>query len=99
MEKEEKTERLLQDVLERLDILVAGRVQELRKILNNQYLTTKKRKVMYNMFDGKTSMQEIAKKLGVTFEAVRRLKVALEQDRLIKIKKEGKTEYPQKLIE
>ncbi len=72
---------------------------EIKKILNEEFLTTDKRKQMYKLFNGKNSIGDIAKNLHVTHESVRLLVDELEKVGAIEIiKKKGKTKYPLKII-
>ena len=73
--------------------------KEINKILNEEFLTTDKRKQMYKLFNGNNSIGDIAKRLGVTHENVRLLVDDLEKVGAIEIiKKKGKTKYPLKII-
>lgn len=72
--------------------------REITKILNEEFLTTDKRRKIYDLFDGNKSIGEIAKKLSVTNECVRLLVDDLEKVGAIEIiKKKGKTKYPLKI--
>lgn len=72
---------------------------ETNKIITEEFLTTDKRKKIYNMFNGNNSIGDIAKKIGVTHESVRLLVDDLENIGAIEIlKKSGKTKYPLKII-
>jgi len=73
--------------------------REITKVLNEEFLTTDTRKKIYNMFNGKNSIGDIAKKIGVTHESVRLLVDDLEKVGAIEIiKKKRKTKYPLKII-
>lgn len=81
---------LIQNVANRKNII---------KVINEDFLTTDKRKKIYNMFNGNNSIEDIAKKIGVTHESVRLLVNDLENIGAIEIiKKVGKTKYPLKII-
>ncbi len=72
---------------------------EVMKILNEEFLTTKKRKEMYKLCDGEKSIGDISNILGITHESVRLLVDELEKLGAIEIiKKKGKTKYPLKII-
>lgn len=72
---------------------------ETNKIITEEFLTTDKRKKIYNMFNGNNSIGDIAKKIGVTHESVRLLVDDLEKVGAIEIiKKKGKNKYPLKII-
>jgi len=67
--------------------------------INEEYLTTDKRKKIFALFDGKQSTKDIASKVKVSEEAVRIIIEELEKIGAIEIvKKKGKTKYPKKLI-
>lgn len=73
--------------------------KEINKILNEEFLTTDKRKQMYRLFNGNNSIGDIAKRLDVTHENVRLLVDDLEKVGAIEIiKKKGKTKYPLRII-
>ena len=73
-------------------------IKEVNKMLNEEFLTTDKRKQMYKLFNGNNSIGDIAKRLGVTHENVRLLVDDLEEVGAIEIiKKKGKTKYPLKI--
>ena len=73
--------------------------REVIKVLNEEFLTTNKRKEMYKLFNGNRSIGNISKMLGVTNEGVRLLVDDLEKVGAIEIvKKKGKTKYPLKII-
>jgi len=73
--------------------------KEINKIINDEFLTTDKRKQMYKLFNGNNTIGHIAKILGVTHENVRLLVDDLEKLGAIEIiKKKGKTKYPLKII-
>lgn len=100
------SEQLLNQVNNKLEVIrkllliqnIAFR-KEINKILNEEFLTTKKRKQMYKLFNGNNSIGDIAKNLHVTHENVRLLVDDLEKIGAIEIiKKKGKTKYPLKII-
>jgi len=100
------TDELLIEINDKLEairkILVIQNIAnrgEIKRILNEEFLTTERRKKIYNMFNGKNSIGEIAKKTGITNESVRLLVDHLEKVCAIEIlKKRGKTKYPLKII-
>ena len=98
MNNSENIEKLLQEVLNRLDIIIAGQLPMIKESIKNQHLTTENRKKMYDLFNGKNSLQDVADKVGVTLEAVRLFKVVLEDNGIINVAKQGKREYPQRFI-
>ncbi len=100
------TDELLVEINDKLEAIrkilfiqnIAHR-REIIKYLNEEFLTTDTRKKIYNMFDGKNSIGDIAKKIGITHESVRLLVDQLENIGAIEIlKKSGKTKYPLKII-
>jgi len=100
------TDELLVEINDKLEAIrkilfiqnIAHR-REIIKVLNEEFLTTDKRKQMYKLFNGNNSIGDIAKKIGVTNESVRLLVDDLEKVEAIEIiKKKGKTKYPLKII-
>ncbi len=72
--------------------------KEINKILDEEFITTDKKKEMYKLFNGNNSIGDIAKRLDVTHETVRLLVDDLEKLGAIEIiKKKGKTKYPLKI--
>jgi hypothetical protein len=87
---------VLKDIRKGIDILVFAQKDKALEGLNK---VRGKRKQMYEMFDGKTSLEAIAKRLGTTHENVRLFGVECEKKCLVEfVKGKGRTKYPKKLF-
>jgi DNA-binding transcriptional ArsR family regulator len=102
MEDAKSREELLDTLQTIITLLKPMAIVASRQIMaeiKDQFLTTAERESMYQMFDGKHSMDEIAESVGVTREAVRVLVSNLENAGLIEIIRVGRNKNPKKIID
>ncbi len=93
-----ETETLLREIRDGVKLIVSALAEPLRKRLNEEFLTSSQRQRMYREFDGSQPYDVIAKKVGITSEAVRQFAVALEQVGFIALAKQGTKTCPRKLL-
>ena len=77
MSDDEHTE-ILREAVRLLKIIARPQLNELRERFETAMLTSAKRKEMWELMDGKRSLTDIAKKVGVSNEAVRKLASEIE---------------------
>jgi Fic family protein len=88
--------RVLKDI--RRGISLLGSTQQ-KKALESLNQVRGKRKKMYKMFNGKTSLEEIAKRLKTTHENVRLFSIECQKNGLVEfVKGKGRLKYPKKII-
>lgn len=80
-------EALLREIRDGVRIIVAALAEPLRKRLDEEFLTSSQRKAMYKEFDGTQSYDVIAKKAGITSEAVRQFAVLLQHAGLVTLER------------
>ena len=68
-------------------------------LFNAEYLKTSARRKMYKWFNGKTAIPNIAKKVGVSGEAVRILVRDLENNGLIEFVFAENKRFPKRIID
>lgn len=92
-------------VLQALDTIItllkpihAVASQQVHEIIATQFLTTDQRRVMYDLFDGKHSLADIAEAVGVSSEAVRLLATEMAEEGLLEMIPVGRTKNPKKLF-
>lgn len=102
MMTDQKLEQILDELKEirqLLQIQNVAHISRVKEIIDREYLTTENRRKIYNLFDGKHSMKDIAKKLKISEEGVRRFLEELENIGAVRIfKKIGKTKYPIRVV-
>lgn len=81
-----------------LALLAEDKVNEKRTAFEAKYLTTVKRKQMWNLMDGTMNISDIAEKVNVSQEAVRIFVVELEKEGLVEVQAEGRGRYARRLI-
>lgn len=91
-------EALLREIRDGVRLIVAALAGPLRKRLDEEFLTSAQRKKMYREFDGTQPYDVIAKKVGVTAEAVRQFAIALESVGFIALEKVATKTCPRKLL-
>jgi hypothetical protein len=94
----EDKDSILRDIRDGVRLIAAAMAEPLRQRLDKEFLTSAQRKKMYYEFDGKQSYEAIAKKVGVTAEAVRQLSVSLEEQGFVSLDKQGAKTCPRKLL-
>lgn len=94
----EDKESILKEIRDSVRLIAAAMAEPLRQRLEKEFLTSAQRKKMYQEFDGKQSYEAIAKKVGVTQEAVRLLSIALQEEGLVVLDKQGARTCPKKLL-
>lgn len=87
---------VLKDVRRSINILAASQRDKAKDSLSK---LKGKRKQMYNMFNGKNSLEDISKKLKTTHENVRQFSIECERAGLVEfIKGKRGTKYPKKIL-
>lgn len=87
---------ILKDIRRSVKILASA---ENDKALAKLSQVKGKRKQMYKMFNGKTSLEEIAKRLKTTHENVRLFSIECQQNGLVEfVKGKGRIKYPKRVI-
>jgi len=97
MDENYKAELLdvLKDIRRGISILASAERDRILAKLNE---VRGKRKQMYKMFNGKTSLEEIAKRLKTTHENVRSFSIECQKNGLVEfIKGRGRIKYPKKI--
>jgi hypothetical protein len=89
---------ILRDIRDCVRLIAAAMAEPLRKRLNEEFLTSSQRKMMYKEFDGLQPYEAIAASVGVTAEAVRQFAVALQQKGFVTLEKQGAKTCPRKLL-
>jgi len=92
--------RRLDRAVSMLEILAAERLAEKRRNMEEKYLKTDIQRRIWSEIDGRSSLADIAKRVGVSGETVRLLVRDLEQDpdRILEVSSVGRGRYPKKLI-
>lgn len=92
-------------VLQALDTIItllkpihAVASQQAHEIITTQFLTTDQRRAMYDLFDGKHNLAEIAEEVGVSSEAVRLLASEMAEQGLVEMIPVGRSKNPKKLV-
>lgn len=86
---------VLKDIRRSMNILASAQKD---KLLGELKELTGKRKQMYKTFNGKTSLEEIAKKLKTTHENVRLFSIECQKNGLVEfVKGKGRIKYPKKV--
>jgi hypothetical protein len=80
-------ERLLVEIRDSVRLIAAAMAEPLRKRLANEFLTSNSRTRMYREMNGVQAYTDIAKKAGVTGEAVRIFAVSLQAQGLVVLEK------------
>jgi len=94
---DEKT-MILREIRDGVRLIAAAMAEPLRKRLNEEFLTSAQRQKMYREFNGSQSYEVIAKKAGVTAEAVRQFAVSLEQAGFLVLDKQGAKTCPRRIL-
>jgi hypothetical protein len=94
----EDKDSILRDIRDGVRLIAAAMAEPLRQRLEKEFLTSAQRKKMYQEFDGSQSYETIAKKVGVTAEAVRQLSISLEGQGFVTLEKQGARTCPRKLL-
>jgi biotin operon repressor len=88
----DEQKKILLEIRDGVRLIAAAMAKPLRERLHDEFLKSNQRKKMYREFDGQQSYEAIAKKVGVTAEAVRQFTVALEEAGFVVLnKQDGKT--------
>lgn len=89
----------LKEIRQLLQIQNVVHISRVKEIIEHDHLTTDNRRKMYDLFDGKHNMKDIAKKVSVSEEAVRLFLEELAKVGAIRIfKKLGRTKYPIRIV-
>ena len=98
MNDDENTE-LLKEAVRLLRIIARPQLNELKERFESTMLTSEKRRQMWEEMDGSRSLADIAKKVGVSAEAVRVFSSEIEArwTDLADVKRHGKSIYPRRL--
>jgi hypothetical protein len=92
------TNSLLREIRDNLKLIAAAMAEPLRKRLSEEFLTSPQRQKMYKEFDGEHTYEQVAKKVGVTHEAVRMLAVTLQHEGFLAIEKKDAKSFPRRLL-
>ncbi len=100
MDDEGKVLQLLQEAVRLLRIIARPSLVELRERFEGQMLASSKRREMWGEMDGSRSIADIARKVGVSHEAVRQFANELEArwPDAVEVRRSGKSMYPRKLF-
>lgn len=99
MEPDEKILQELSEIKRMLALLTYEKKGAVKEQIENEFLTSEERKIMYSMFDGKNSLKGIAKEAGTSSEAVRLFALSLEKAGLLEyVEINAKTRYPKLLF-
>lgn len=92
-------------VLQALDTIItllkpihAVASEQAHEIITTRFLTTAQRQAMYDLFDGRHSLAEIAEEVGVSSEAVRLLASEMAEQGLVEMVPVGRSKNPRKLV-
>lgn len=91
-------EELLREIRDGVRLIAAAMAEPLRKRLEAEFLTSAQRKRMYKEFTGAQPYDAIAKKVGVTSEAVRQFAVSLAASGLVLLEKQGAKVLPRRVL-
>jgi hypothetical protein len=94
----EDKDSILREIRDGVRLIAAAMAEPLRLRLDKEFLTSAQRKKMYQEFDGTQSYEVIAKKVGVTAEAVRQLSISLEGQGFVALEKQGARTCPRRLL-
>ena len=94
----EDKDSILREIRDGVRLIAAAMAEPLRQRLEKEFLTSAQRKKMYHEFDGTQSYETIAKKAGVTQEAVRLLATSLQEKGMVVLDKRGARTCPRKLL-
>jgi len=79
MDMNDKILEELVQIRKMLTVLSYDKLAEFKKQIEKEYVTTKPRREMYDLFDGTKSLKEISEAVKATFEAVRLFASILEK--------------------
>ena len=99
MSANEKILNELHKINKKLTMLSIPIGEESWDLFKHKYLKSAPRKNMYNLFEGKLQLSQIAKKLGVSLEAVRVFAKELQNKGYLDFVEEGNKRYPRRLVD
>jgi len=87
----------LKQIKKLLIVISQEKLVEFKKQIEKEFLTTKQRKEMYDLFDGTKSLKEISEIIKVSFEAVRLFASSLESAGYLEYVINSKSKCPKKI--